>query len=179
MRYWIGLSAIAILTGLVYQNADFITETEHGESAGKDSISVVGKPRIVDGDTLKFPNVRVRFAKIDTCELSQPATTKFGQIDCGQWATKELIKLVSGNTITCTGSRYDRFERLIAECGTDQIPDLGTTMLSLGYAFPYREERLPKFVRNVIDEARQSSLGVWGFKSVEEPYKWRKNNRRK
>jgi len=179
MRYWLGLSAIAILTGFVYQNTDFIAETVNGNTAQNDLISIAGKPRIVDGDTLKFPNVRVRFAKIDTCELSQPAVTKFGQIDCGQWATKEMDRLVSGDTITCTGSRYDRFERLIAECGTDKVPDLGLTMLARGYAFPYREDRLSRSVRDVIDNARQSSLGVWGFQSVEEPYKWRKSNRRK
>lgn len=177
MKYWIGLSMIVILTGVLFYDVELITQNVQSKSSVKAAISISGYPRIVDGDTLKFPNQRVRFEKIDTCELSQLATTQYGQIDCGTWATGELSTLVNGDEITCVGTKYDRFKRLIAECSTNKISDLGLVMLDRGYAFPYQENRLAKSVREIVKNARNERRGVWGFTTVEKPYEWRKQNR--
>ena len=72
MKYWVGLSVIAISAGVLTYNLDFIAEKIGYTASAKDAVSITGRPRIVDGDTLKYPKLRIRFAKIDTCERPKP-----------------------------------------------------------------------------------------------------------
>lgn len=118
----------------------------------------------------------MRFAKIDTCEIKQKAVTKTGELDCGTWAKLELKTLIAGQNVVCYGDRQDRHLRPVVECKTATIEDIGIAMLERGYAFPYFEERLPRNAQIATQNARKNSLGVWGFRLVQEPFLWRREN---
>lgn len=178
MKYWFALSlAVCSWFAINYYLFESIREKQTSEY----KYIFNGTPEIVDGDTIILNETRLRFRKFDTCEISQPALTTDGYIDCGKWATDRLRELVSTNEMTCFGDRKDRYERPIVECKTKTIPDLGIAMLERGYAFLYSRRKFLD-AKIVAYHARQKKLGVWGFVAVDKPRiwrNWRKRNRRK
>ena len=53
---------------------------------------IYGVPSIIDGDTIKILNKRIRFHGIDTPEKKQICSKNSKEYSCGQEATNVLIK---------------------------------------------------------------------------------------
>ncbi|TMV92677.1 thermonuclease family protein [Thioclava sp. BHET1] len=120
--------------------------------------SVIGVPRVVDGDTLVLQNTRVRLFGIDAPEARQTCKRASGQVwACGKAATLQLQKLAS-HGVRCTGTEADRYGRLIAVCRADGR-DINAQMVARGAAFAYR-----KYSRDYVGQeaqAKRAALGIW------------------
>jgi len=143
-------------------------ETALAKTAG--DIAFSGPARVVDGDTLIIGSQSVRIEGIDAPEDGQNCSRANGrQWACGAQATRRLRQL-SAKGVSCVGSEFDAYDRLIASCMADKA-DIGQTMVLNGMALAYR--RFSK--RYVADEAiaRNARRGVWEGPFV-EPWQWRK-----
>ncbi len=84
---------------------------------GAGSIAVAGRGHAVDGDTLVIGGVRVRLEGIDAPETGQTCGGReLSGWACGTAALDALARLVAGQHVSCTGSGYDAYGRLLASC---------------------------------------------------------------
>jgi hypothetical protein len=63
--------------------------------------TLTGKADIVDGDTIKVGGIPVRLYGIDAPEARQTCERDGKTYGCGKQATKELAKLITGQTLQC------------------------------------------------------------------------------
>lgn len=165
------LLRLLAIAGFVLSGSTSALEANEPDPARTtDNIAVSGPARVVDGDTLIIGSQSVRIAGIDAPEDGQSCSrVSGGQWACGAQATKRLRQL-SARGVSCVGSEFDAYDRLIASCMADKA-DIGQTMVLNGMALAYR--RFSK--RYVADEeiARNARRGVWEGPFV-EPWQWRK-----
>lgn len=130
-----------------------------------DGEPLVGRPRIIDGDTLDLNGVRVRMQGIDALEQDQRCTRRGqGGYNCGIAGRDALIALVGRNTVTCTPDGTETHGRTVAIC-TIPTPngdtlDLNGAMVRSGYAFD-----CPRFSKGRYageeSAARAEGAGAW------------------
>ena len=105
-------------------------------------------PYIVDGDTLRCGDRRVRLARIDAPELpGHCARGRHCAPGDGKASKAALSRMIVGQTLTCQpvparpdgGSVYDRWGRVVARCRVNGR-DLGQAMIAGGWAvgWPHR-----------------------------------------
>ena len=140
-------------------------------NAGADEIS--GVPRIIDGDTIKILNKRIRFHGIDTPEKKQICIKNSKEYRCGQEATTALMKKINGKSVACkVQEKLDRYKRYIGVCFLEHI-DLNKWMVRSGYAVAYR-----RYSKDYIEDenyAKKNKIGLWSSNFI-HPEKWRKLN---
>ena len=126
---------------------------------------------VVDGDTIKFNNKKIRLHGIDTPEIKQICKNKTGEnYKCGIKAKLELINLISQQKIKCLIHGKDRYKRLIGTCFIKEI-NINKWLVKNGWALAYR-----KYSKDyIIDEewAKNNHKGLWQGEFL-EPWKWRK-----
>lgn len=130
---------------------------------------VTGKPRVIDGDTLKIAGESIRLYGIDAPEMAQRCDGPKPLRKCGEFAADALIERLSGKTLTCVVEDVDKYKRLIATCNVEGA-DLSAWMVSEGYAMAY-----VKFSNRYVDEeaeARAKRKGLWQT-TFEPPWKYR------
>jgi len=141
---------------------------------GAEAIS--GKPRVVDGDSLKFGSVSVRLHGIDAPETNQTCLRAAVSWPCGFEATAALRGLIENHLVDCTRRDKDRYGRIVAVCtvvGPEGI-DLNSEMVANGWAVAYRRYS-PDYVAEE-DKARKLGRGIWSGDFV-EPEQWRRGRR--
>ena len=135
--------------------------------------TIVGKPKIIDGDTIHINEKKIRMHGIDAPEKNQKCIFQKAEWPCGKQATIELKKLINNQTIRCVTNDIDIYNRYVAICST-KIDNLNQIMVKKGWAIAYR------YYSNdyIIEEkyARENKLGIWKGK-FEEPYIYRKKNK--
>ena len=57
---------------------------------------------VVDGDTIKLGDVKIRFSGIDAPEINQTCVASEGKVACGKISRDILITKVTNNKISCT-----------------------------------------------------------------------------
>ena len=134
---------------------------------------IYGVPSIIDGDTIKILNKRIRFHGIDTPEKKQICSKNSKEYSCGQEATNVLIKKIDGNPVTCKlQDKLDRYKRYIGVCFLGEV-DLNKWMVRNGYAVAYR-----RYAEDYIEDenyAKKNKIGLWSGYFI-YPEKWRKLN---
>ena len=134
---------------------------------------ISGIPRIIDGDTIKILNKRIRFHGIDTPEKKQICIKNSKEYRCGQEATIALIKKINGKTVVCkVQDKLDRYKRYIGVCFFEDI-NLNKWMVRNGYAVAYR-----RYSKDYIQDenyAKKNKIGLWSG-NFTHPEKWRKLN---
>ena len=128
--------------------------------------------KIIDGDTIRLNNEKIRFTGIDTPELKQTCNKNSEIIYCGIKAKQLLIDKIGKNNITCIREGKDQYKRTLAECFVNDL-SLSRFLVREGYAFAYRKYS-KKFI-NDEDFARKNNIGMWSMK-FEYPWDWRKKN---
>ena len=125
---------------------------------------IVGRARLVDGDTIEVAGQSVRLHGIDAPETGQSCDDWNGTpYSCGALATETLRDLIAGGEVACEGDEHDRYGRLIAICRTGGLAgglDLNREMVRLGMAVAYEEysdDYLPEQI-----EAFKAGRGLWG-----------------
>ena len=127
---------------------------------------ISGRAEVVDGDTLRIADRRIRLLGLDAPELSQSCTDATGAAwDCGREARSFVVNLVSGQTVSCRSLRRDSYGRSLAKCDSGGS-DLGAQIVAAGWAVPedgYFDE---------ANTARTAKRGIWSGTFV-APAEWR------
>ena len=130
---------------------------------------IVGKPWVIDGDTIDMSGVRVRLEGIDAPETGQSCTDAKGQSwPCGLRATQELRAYLGNRELSCAPEGYDRYRRVLAVCSLAGS-DVNAWMVrqgwavAYGYAGTYESEQ---------DAARAAKRGIWAG-TFTTPQEWR------
>ena len=135
-----------------------------------DGRSVEGRVHVVDGDTIRLGDARIRLKGIDAPELQQSCTRSGRSYSCGDTARLALIDLVAGAPVLCRTAGRDRYRRILARC-TVHGSDIGARMVAEGWAVSYG----PDYER---EQARAAArrLGLWSGE-FDRPQDWRRRNR--
>eukprot|EP00884_Botryococcus_braunii_P007207 jgi/Botrbrau1/16488/Bobra.0142s0082.1 len=176
------------LVGL-YKLANFILESP-------DLVTVSGPAYVVDGDSLLVDEEVVRLLWIDAPELDQKCLDwKGSSYSCGVAAKAALAKYIGWAWVTCEGTEYDKYGRLLGHCTRlnwlNKPVDLGQQLLRRGHAVlpeghwrsmagkhrvaemgSKRFARLSEQYDKAVQYARGRRLGVWGG-SFDNPSAWR------
>ena len=144
------------------------------------NLLISGKPKIIDGDTLKINNKKIRFSGIDAPESyffgkKQLCILNNIEIQCGKLSKEKLIEKIGNHVVDCKIEKNkDQYSRLIGECFLKN-KSLSVFMVKNGYAFDYPKYSNGKFRKHQI-HAKNLSLGLWKMQ-FEYPWIWRKKNR--
>ena len=127
---------------------------------------------VVDGDTIKLGDVKIRFSGIDAPEINQICVASEGKVACGKISRDILITKVTNNKISCTDEGKDFYGRVLGECFVNG-ESLSRYLVREGFAFAYRKYS-DKFISDE-EYAKSNRLGMWSMK-FQYPWDFRKSN---
>ena len=141
--------------------------------------NIVGKARVIDGDTITINNAKIRFSGIDAPEKNYYGQTQFckgpkGVWACGKKASTKLKQLINGQEVQCTDEGKDRYGRTLSICYANGV-DLQAEMVRSGMAVAYL--RYSNRYENEMLEAMIAQVGIWAGPFL-EPEDWRRQNRK-
>jgi endonuclease YncB( thermonuclease family) len=126
-----------------------------------------GLATVVDGDTLRMGNERIRLVGIDAPEIHQSCRDASDRVwSCGRAARERLVALVSGAEVACNATGQDKYGRTLAAC-TSAGNDLGETLVREGFAIADGKYRFVELI------ARLKGRGLWAGE-FQRPSEWRK-----
>jgi micrococcal nuclease len=123
---------------------------------------------VIDGDTPRIEGSKqsIRLFGVDACEKDQTATNRSGEIiKCGDPAEAALQEWTAGKTIRCEIRNYDRYQRALAVCGTEQVSDFSAALIRQGLAVAYRYRKQavwPEYGR-IEERAKRQKAGIWAY----------------
>ena len=127
---------------------------------------------VIDGDTIRLGDVKIRFSGIDAPEINQTCVASEGKVACGKISRDLLIEKVTNNKISCTDEGKDFYGRVLGECFVNG-ESLSSYLVKEGFAFAYR-----KYSNKYIEDeeyAKFNKLGMWSME-FQYPWDYRKNN---
>ncbi len=127
---------------------------------------------VIDGDTIRLGDVKIRFSGIDAPEINQTCVASEGKVACGKISRDLLIEKVTNNKISCTDEGKDFYGRVLGECFVNG-ESLSTYLVREGFAFAYR-----KYSNKYVEDeeyAKFNNLGMWSME-FQYPWDYRKNN---
>ena len=141
---------------------------------------ISGSATVIDADTIKINDNKIRLFGIDAPEKKQLCEKNFLTISflsfkkkypCGEISTKKLKKLINKNIIKCHIKGKDRYQRKLAICFRNKL-NINSWLVRNGYAVSYQKYS-KKYLSEEI-EAKKDKKGIWQGK-FEMPWDWRKN----
>lgn len=127
--------------------------------ATADTATVVGRAKIVDGDTLDVGSVRVRLYGVDTPEPGQECERANGSAwSCGTQATNRLAELAEDMAVRCEPVKNDDYGRVVAYCWRGDT-SLNETLIDEGLAWAF-----VKYTDVYVDRegaAKAARVGIW------------------
>ena len=148
---------------------EVIKEQQSGQE--QPTKAYMGKPRVIDGDTIWIDGTKIRLHGIDAPEANQKCSKKNGRkYRCGLASTQALRTLIGSKPVICKGITYDRYKRVIAVCYSGTV-NLNAELVKKGWALAYR--RYSKDYVAVEQEARNEARGMWAGE-FRKPWEWRK-----
>ena len=131
---------------------------------------LTGPAVVIDGDTLKIGETRIRLMGIDAPERKQSCTDTNGhEWPCGLFAKKILTQKIGSTQIRCDLSDRDKYGRYVGICYTDI--DLNGFMVESGNAMAYRQYSARYIAQE--DSARIHRRGIWSG-SFQAPWDYRR-----
>jgi endonuclease YncB( thermonuclease family) len=137
------------------------------------AVQLTGIPRIVDGDTIRIGDTRIRLHGIDAPEAKQTCTAGGKEWRCGFEATSALASLIGAHWVSCSQRDVDRYGRIVAVCRAGPI-ELNAWMVGNGWAVAYRQYSM-EYVRDE-DDAKRARHGLWRGQFA-MPWDWRREKR--
>lgn len=146
---------------------------------------IQGDIRIIDADTIKVGQNKIRLQGIDAPETKQTCKCAGQTVYCGKIATQSLKDFVGSDKIYCEGDQRDRYGRIIGEClvrKSGQTINLNQWLVANGYAVAYKQYS-KKFSPDE-SAAQQAKKGFWACEKFENPAdfrhkKWKTKKRSK
>ena len=137
------------------------------------SKTIIGNARVIDGDTININNNKIRLHGIDAPETKQ--TCKLDSVDwfCGKQSTEELKKIINDQSVECTVSDIDIYNRYVAICLVNEL-NLNQWMVKNGWAIAYRYYSTDYIIEEKY--ARDNKLGIWKSEFL-KPYQYSKKNK--
>ena len=135
--------------------------------------SIIGKAKVIDGDTIHIGKSKIRLHAIDAPEKNQKCLYKKQEWECGKESTSALKKLIRNQLINCKIKKIDRYNRYVAICFANKI-NLNKIMVKSGWAIAYKYYSLDFVLEE--QNAKLNKQGIWRGE-FEEPYKFRKKNK--
>ena len=133
-----------------------------------------GVPKIVDGDTIRFGDVRLHLEGIDAPQTDQACFDKTGtRWKCGVAARDQLQSLAGTKLWACRIDREDLFGRQLAKCQAGG-EDVARQMVEGGWALASTTGSAIYLPDEVA--ARGSGAGLWAGAFI-APLDWRQQNR--
>jgi endonuclease YncB( thermonuclease family) len=131
---------------------------------------------VVDGDTVVYRKVTMRFLGVDTPEIRNPETGIYTDQRFGRRA-KEFtrMELKGAKRVTYKSNGYDRYNRLLVHVFVDEYPlSLKIVEAGLGYetVSHYGDNGFPEIARRILLASKMHPELPF-----EEPYLWRRKNR--
>ncbi len=142
--------------------------------ASAEDATIIGIPRIVDGDTVEIGTTKIRLVGIDAPETDQLCLDRVGKRwACGVTSRDELIRHSGGRSWVCQVSGRDRYGRSLAKCELDG-EDVEKWMVRSGWALSF--VRYSHAYDKEESEAREVRVGLWAGAFI-APWDWRGRNR--
>ncbi len=132
-----------------------------------------GRATVIDGDTIRIGEHRIRLNAIDAPERRQTCIRQGLEYRCGETASAALRAFVAGRSVTCQRTGTDRYKRIIAKCAASG-QDLGAWLVGEGWAIAYR--RYGQDYVKVEEDARANRRGMWEG-VFQPPEQWRRTSR--
>lgn len=133
---------------------------------------LIGRPHVVDGDTLELDGARVRLEGIDAPELGQMCLASSGAAwGCGKAARDRLKSKTVMGSVRCVRDGFDRYLRTLAVCYAGDV-DLNAALVRDGWALSLR--RGPYGAEE--NEARTARRGLWAGAFI-APWNWRNEDK--
>ena len=127
---------------------------------------------VIDGDTIRLGDVKIRFSGIDAPEINQTCVASEGKVACGKISKDILIAKVTNNKISCTDEGKDVYGRVLGECFVNG-ESLSSYLVREGFAFAYRKYS-NKYIQDE-EYAKFNNLGMWSME-FEYPWDYRSKN---
>ncbi len=135
--------------------------------------TIIGKAKVIDGDTIHINKDKIRLYGIDAPEKNQKCIIDNNKWECGKQSSIELKKIINNQIIKCETMNIDKYNRYIAICYSKNL-NINQIMVKNGWAIAYRY-----YSKDYIAEenyAKKNNFGIWKSK-FEEPYLFRKKNK--
>jgi|TARA_B110000971_G_C19647256_1_gene336189 endonuclease YncB( thermonuclease family) len=134
--------------------------------------------RVIDADTVIIESeegakYKVRLLGIDAPEIKQ---------NYGKESTRYLSSMVLGKFLVVTGSKKDRYKRLLGKLVLGGN-DINLNLIKNGMAWHYKrfknsQDRKDQFLySNAEKYAKVNKLGLWSKEAPIAPWRWRKNKK--
>lgn len=141
---------------------------------------IQGDIRIIDADTIKIGQEKIRLSGVDAPETSQICTCGGEKVECGEQATAALKDFVGTDKLYCKGDKRDRYGRTIGECFIRRNGaeiSLNQWLVFNGYAVAYTQ-----YSKKFADDealAKAEKRGFWACEYFQNPAEYRhgKKNR--
>jgi endonuclease YncB( thermonuclease family) len=134
--------------------------------------TIVGRAKVIDGDSLEIGATRVRLFGIDAPEGQQSCQRGGRSWRCGVQAAAKLRELVRDAELRCTPRDVDDYGRSVAVCRAGGT-DVNAEMVRAGLALAYR-----RYSNDYVDEessARSARRGLWAGEFT-PPWEWRRES---
>ena len=123
-------------------------------SYGGEKSTIKGKAIIIDGDTIKINDKKIRFGGIDS-----PERGKIGH----EFSKDKLIKKIGKKNVICfKEKKKDYWNRIVAECFIED-ESISSYMVKNGYACDYVKYSNKKYAKEE-KYAKSNKLGIWKMK---------------
>jgi endonuclease YncB( thermonuclease family) len=142
-----------------------------GAQAGQADEFIEGPVQVIDGDTLRFADVRVRIYGIDAPDIRQTCVWKSKTVRCGVLSGDALKDLVFGASVKCVKRSVLADKTVIATCTADDR-DIGRNLVHTGWSLA--DVRQSKRYIPVEEKARKAKRGLWRGPFV-KPWDWKHN----
>ena len=145
---------------------------------------ISGTAKVIDGDSIKIRNHRIRLLGIDAPELKQLCKDQNNKTyACGKASKiflksfiEEVKKLRNLSEVFCYYSELDKYKRVLGECfvGSKRKYSLNQAMVMSGNAIAYLRYS-DKYLKDQ-EAAMIEEKGIWSGKFI-YPEEWRKKNK--
>ena len=159
----LGIVRLVVAAGLIASGL-FVADQAWPES---DAPTV----QVIDGDTLRIGNARIRLWGVDAPELQQLCRSQGQNYACGQRARAYLESLIRGKRVECRDLVHDRYGRSVSWCAIDGN-DLAYEMVLAGWALDYRRYSDGHYAAPER-RARILKRGMWAG-TFFAPWDWRR-----
>tara|TARA_B100000965_G_scaffold130461_1_gene108754 strand:+ start:1050 stop:1541 length:492 start_codon:yes stop_codon:yes gene_type:complete len=126
--------------------------------------------KVIDGDTIKIGEEKIRFTGIDAPEINQTCISENKEIACGEISKHLIENKINNYEVNCISEGKDRYNRTLAECFVNNV-SLSRYLVREGYAFAYRKYS-KKFIKDE-EYAKEKKNGMWNMNFL-FPWEYRK-----
>ena len=132
--------------------------------------TIIGKAKIIDGDTIHIGKNKIRLHGIEAPEINQKCEIKKKKWNCGIKSKKALENFVLKKEVYCEIIDIDQYKRFIGICFVNN-KSMNQHMVKSGWAIAYRYYSFDYVKDEEI--AKNNKIGIWQGSFI-EPYLYRR-----